>query len=1070
MKKILEIFSKKTNLSLSAFSSSKTNLPQFLSNSYELKLSEFYKILTEIYLEKKKYLELSGKTRIFWKPLFVEAFLILDNNHPELSKIPLNIPTINIRRKVSKLAKVMHPGSSVQSKILDEKSYKVKTDKFYEIIVDLYLSYKIKSTKIFWKPLIDEALASLSERYPYLSEISFELNSNTVKNKVLKLAKSKNLDLFPSTKIKKIDIELQSELTFRQHLPSDWTMKNSLILERYFQFMCISSVLGLFINDKLTMFTANNKIFYPTKYSVIEFRWGEFLKYARKVLGKKSFTESFLKVIQCNFFELFLAPRFSYAYKLADRNIKYKNVLVTNAFGTNFISVDFFGGELNDSHYLGLSLLDKNIKVILKFYEDGSNDLVEKNKRNLDIQIFLQPLFAEVIKLLKIKNEAGFSRNIVTGFCISVVEMRMLSFGVEGFVYQAAIFPLERFSSLFLRESSFKKSNFKHLLNIAKKMSQVFEYLGIGIVHFPTLEQVNSKSFIFVELNPTFFNNFSFKEKRETNKAYFDKNNLYYLINYNAEADSLTSSEVITKTSIYDFFEEARKKGAKMENIVTKVLSLIKPTPKQEKISCKNPFGITFTKKIAYFPENSVYFSVLPPISLTEQLANIIMYYKSAFNNPHMHPFFDKSFLGAISEPFLNELLYNHYLELQSQFLNATNLYYAQLEVLYSSNSYFQEVHLSYFFSKLKKEIDLYSNNIHVRSLTNTSSILKWLKNKKIFFEGFFPRGYRFSRLKENLTKFDYSRIEEIRKVKDNFSGSIISLNRVFRKSFQANLGFQLLRGAGGNISRTIDIDAKGMHANIALKFCSNKRRYQSKGVDWDEIYNDFYAHLQTIDKSFSHNLLQDVGLNRDGIKKHLLAILNGRSINVSYEKLPDFKKQKALAIEKYRLTTEKYLLLMNSAKKYLNGSDFVRCALEATENISNMTIFYGQFFPLEFTVKRKVNYVFQVYESLLTMALIYDLINCGIIIHSIERDGVVAFANDYQLFNLQFSQYKFVHQSVFGDVPISLSCNLLMNQDEKLPELFSQSIIKKNESFTTVESFRKLAEKFNESSYVESS
>lgn len=182
-------------------------------------------------------------------------------------------------------------------------------------------------------------------------------------------------------------------------------------------------------------------------------------------------------------------------------------------------------------------------------------------------------------------------------------------------------------------------------------------------------------------------------------------------------------------------------------------------------------------------------------------------------------------------------------------------------------------------------------------------------------------------------------------------------MKRNFRKSYQANLAKTL------NFI-CVDIDAKGLHANLVLA-CLNKKRK----LNWDDYFSGLVSHTKSKYKFFNSELFERIGINRDSVKEHILAIINGRSINMPYTALfpESLKDDNMIFLKKSRKKVSRSSYLLNVVvKEFFNQSDLVKDALVFRDKIGKMNVFMGSCFPAHFSLAKKINFVVQSFESLL--------------------------------------------------------------------------------------------------------
>lgn len=96
--------------------------------------------------------------------------------------------------------------------------------------------------------------------------------------------------------------------------------------------------------------------------------------------------------------------------------------------------------------------------------------------------------------------------------------------------------------------------------------------------------------------------------------------------------------------------------------------------------------------------------------------------------------------------------------------------------------------------------------------------------------------------------------------------------------------------------------------------------------------------------------------------------------------------------------------------------------------------------FPSFYKKKQKVNYVLQSLESLLTIALVYDVTSQGILLHSIERDGIVCFASEKKVKLLQFKLFQKLNKKFFEE-GIKLSSKLLLKEGDSMPTILFKDL-----------------------------
>ena len=70
----------------------------------------------------------------------------------------------------------------------------------------------------------------------------------------------------------------------------------------------------------------------------------------------------------------------------------------------------------------------------------------------------------------------------------------------------------------------------------------------------------------------------------------------------------------------------------------------------------------------------------------------------------------------------------------------------------------------------------------------------------------------------------------------------------------------------------------------------------------------------------------------------------------------------------------------------------------------------------------------------MLTIAIICDILKHNLILHFVERDGIVCFGTQKMLANLNFEYFDLLNDSIF-DCGIKLKCNILIKENQYVPE-----------------------------------
>nr|AYB71432.1 hypothetical protein [Trachelomonas grandis] len=873
-----------------------------------------------------------------------------------------------------------------------------------------------------WSKLFSDSVINVNKKHPELANVNFFYKPLSFKTAVYryrndllnsKLEVKETTDLPIINKKNSIMRTPQDKLDLEMHMYMardlwvDALERNSASIQTFLR----SNDIILAIGSMLPKFYEKNFIIWPT-VGYLSFTWAEFLKCLKMVRNSKGFRKLEKQEAQADFFSMLLTA-------------KSNDDGILRSIAPNWKVI--FSDSISLQNQTGEVLLSNDVIVNIKFGNVGKNGHF---KRRL---VYLTSMLEKEIKSRGLVPKNVSVMLIIRDIKAVLFYMKFLSFGSKGFTYEALYLPLKELSTLISLSGIYENRGFKKIFKRLMIIKTVFEGLKYGKLLFPT--DLKSTSIIFIEVNQQVLNTDRFDSLGNWPQSslidlYYERQQVYlnYHDIYNRLLQSINSDHKINRM-----------------NILTKTFPInlldseIESTYKNQVLDISGKIKIT----------RSAVYSRLSEVKSDKKLTDMTLQAVSSAVttlraslkivevNLKSIPSLSITRAQILNEPLA--LLYSNLIQIP--FLNSLNQFFPTIEWLFIQDAELGSLFLNFFSEKLSCEIKFAESN----STNMDISYLTWLR-KDPFFSGIFPAGYyftynKFTRNKEILYDFtrNMTRLEEIRKTfqsqYDSYcsSGSIIGLKRTFRKSFQANLAKLM-----GLIA--LDFDAKGLHANLVLAFLGIKGK-----VDWDSINQKLINYVRIHYKFYKEGLLAKLGVNRDSIKEHLLSIINGRSINVPYSvPFPEaFKPQYMISPSKAKLNKRKLKVEVESKYNYLinvivrNFFTFecklVAYALQFREIVKNMEFFMGSPFPNNFTLSKKVNYILQSFESLLTISLVIDIVNCQIILHSVERDGIVCFATAKQLSQLSFKNFEIINNNLFSG-GIEISCKYLTMVGETPP------------------------------------
>lgn len=755
---------------------------------------------------------------------------------------------------------------------------------------------------------------------------------------------------------------------------------------------------------------------WPTMGSV-KFNWGAYLKALRNVRNIKSFTHKEKLQAQADFFAILLTRRLV----IGDQTIFSPSIL--SSFTPNWEAR--FSTIITDDIQFGNNLMDEEVLIEISFSKLDSNYTQFKERA-----VFLSKMLADDFKVL------GINTLYVDPIKALLFHIKVNSFGVVGFTYQALYFSLKEFCKLTGYDLRCSKSDYSRLSIRLNDLKRAFLALKYGRIFFP--KNLGRNSIIFVEVNPTAINSDLYKlfsdwpEKESKIEVYKE----------------ITGDTLLDEDKIYNKLLETLQNGQKVsrQNLLDKTF----PTFGYSKeLEAKYQGQIFYTKAKIPIVRNAVYSPVsqissaslsLTPGSLskiTDLVINLSLGLQPIGQSLDLIPSMDVV-LQQVENSWLSTI-YHMYIQLP--FLDLINKFFSAAEKILNEDVLGRLFYPQYFSKKFEAEAKV----VRANPKSHSEQLLNWF-NTPFFFRGLFPEGYYFVNNKYtnqqgqqlyDLT-INYTRVEEIRKYSSPDDGPIVSganiaMKREFRKSFQADaaksMGFY-----------AIDCDAKGLHANLVLAYLRACGMNASDGVNWDYFMSELEQHARTNYQYYNNGLLEKLGINRDSVKKHILALINGRPVNTPYNFIfPEaFRKEFMKQVMKKKtgqtfLQSKFSFFIYRVIRPFFQEHPLVKQILVFREKVNSSSYFMGLSFQQDFNLSKKINYILQAFESLLTISIVIDMVNCKMIPHSIERDGVVFFCSAKQLSTLNFPKFEALNTRLFNG-KIELGIKYLTALGDKPP------------------------------------
>lgn len=898
---------------------------------------------------------------------------------------------------------------------------------------------------IDWDKIRDSSINFVNKNEPDLYEIDFSITLKSLKASVDYKRRSEKKNTV-DTVILKVDTDEKNsattniirspstdpELKIKKYFCHEW--RNFVVEDKVDIYLDLDDTLNAIMAILPEKYRGKGSkykdiLYWPdSENDPLCFLWGVYQESYRHVKNVRSSSLELKKKAQRNFFSLMTTTQFNFK----EKNESSSTLFINNAFNKivpNWmlkISIDVDEQILN-----GDKLIPEDTRVDIYFSKLG--------KVSARFKVFPVYFNYSVTKAIK-KSSILSTRKILSlteATRLLLTEIKSGSFDFAyNFNYEALILDCEEFCKLTGYKNECKKSSFKIIGIIINQLNIIFSYFKYGLILRPEKLTAKCKIFIPIDLKNIELNNFIDIPQEWSGppsriilikkKFNVDDNYIYQKLLEASKEENINERNIITK-----IFPEFHKSESEQEKEFANTI-INKKNLEFDRTTVYNCFTEVLPDN-----ENSLsYDSIADIAKIVSKLRSKLSLIQSKFNDlPDLQGIFDQKENKALST------LYK--VSLQGYYKDSLNIYFQSINNVIDNDPKAKKFSCSYFDRKVELELN-YLNNKNIKD-PETLDTLSFLK-KKPFFIGLFPRSYYFPNIKVTrdgkkieIPDPNISRIEESRKhertTKRSRTGSIISMEKIFRKSFQANLAAIL--SFDKNKFYALDIDIKGMHANVVLCFLESGLK-----INWDEEFTKLKNYIYENDKSkrYTQDELKKIGITRDSLKKHYLAILNGRKANGDYEySFPEAFKKEDLRKKKRKDTNEevetsKHNYLVNTIiKNFVLSNDFVSHVLEFREIIDNYTYFWGEEFHRDYNIKEKVSFVLQSMESIATMAIVTDVINSNMILHSVERDGIVCFGTSDQILRLSFKNFDKVNQKIFSG-GLELTLKYLTKLGEKPP------------------------------------
>jgi hypothetical protein len=913
-----------------------------------------------------------------------------------------------------------------------QKELKKKKKEKKELIVTealhIFLSITLKENP--WKEILKSAVDLVNTKYPHLSDISVVYKAESLKTAVYKRKKLVQIIDLQKIPDKKTSIvrrpqenpNIQYVAYFTNELEFEYVNFN--ITKTYLRRLEVMAGIFCSLSDGFLDSTGN--LTYPgllknSSKQLIILQIGDFFKNMLGILNVKSLSLKEKKLLQGELFSILLITKRSLK-KNGEVTTIYQNNLLKQFAPNWHITIN---SEVEVEHEMGLELLPDQtlIKIVFDHYTGV--------KRFKSLHLFSNYFFSEEILKKKLFEKNKNLRPIVEHLRLLVIEIKSQSFGCRNFLYEALIMNLSHLTKILDCYNDFQERRFKRLYSKLSDLNKVLIEFKFGELFFPEDLTTNTEIFLAINCNIV-------------NSKIYDKNVIlpgYLERIYEEKKKGLSQNQLFEKLQ-----EVKKEKGTKFNIFSTAFPSepfCHNSEEDQNSTIFINMNRISFIPSVVYNSETEI--NIPLSESLTQDtrqgIFNTVLELSQNFTKliPIIEKFPSLDQICAQNENKELSFLYNE--QFQEKCLIYLNIYFEKIDALISYDLRGSKNFADYFSKKLEKELKFARSNPQSVS----QDLVNWLESEP-FFSGCFPKGYYYPTIKLDLKKNSFlrniTRIEEIRKLsepnKNNQTkrGAIIALKRQFRKSFQANLGKFFFAENSDETCTAVDVDAKGLHGNLVLAFLG---KLGTEVVNWDYIFSDLVNYVKKNSFRYIDGTLENLGVDRDSVKEHILAVINGRSPNTYYKfvfpkaftkshliTLYSKKKQKVIEISKHS-----FLINIIVKKFFTENCPLIQHALEFRQKINSMKIFMGSSFPISFSLSQKINYVLQCLESILTMALILDITRNLTILHSVERDGLVFFANKSQISTLSFHYFNILNKNIFEN-NILISCKYLVKFGEK--------------------------------------
>lgn len=912
---------------------------------------------------------------------------------------------------------------------------------YQDFLSDCVSEYKVISKKevVNWKKLIDNVIKK-NNMYKTLS-----FNKISVQKYVYyhsnKITKKKNAKLYNEEGMSNYIIQVNAS-------PRLWDLFLSSGEQEEFMNMldAYTTTSNFFVEQVSSKVISGNKIFWPDN-GKITFLWKDYLNALRINKKQDSFTKkekiqhqkSFLYTFEGHHKHLRLYDPFEkqilgiHIPIAPNKAVTYKPALPHPAdVYLRDDNQELFHPDMEISIYFGKILplnIKENIHNLKKLYENQiyktDNSYIERNHMRF-YPPNLHPIINDITNTYGLLPPRANRKNFIIAVRSMIHSLTSSVFGFPEFTYQAAHYSLREFCEITRSLQFLKSSRLKEIQKLLYNMNIELTAMDIGRIIYPM--RIRGSCSIYIAINTQNFNQWKISYPQDLNELMDRKSGSSNILQIQELVDKGKSID-----DIYDMIETTRveKRKVTWSNILTKSLEVSLDRGSMDEIDMEQNHGSTVyvNKKTGITYKRSCTYTTQTEYVLTNKIQQITLIgIQESIQNlkNKLKPIIEEISKLTLEDFFKQEESYSvcevYHEKIQSNFLISLNDYFTSINNTLKKDPIYPDIE-KFFGVKLSKERNLLKK---IGKLSEKSQ--NWY-SENYFFDGIFPIGYKFSlskikykKKKSNTFLEAKNRVEELMRIdpENKFRPcSLITCERKFRKSFQANIAHQIfpLTSPPG---RGIEIDAKGLHANIAI-FLSGEN--STTTMDWTEEFSRLENYLlKTID--YKKGFLESIGIDRDSVKKHLLALLNGRKIYTPLSLCDEFGP-KLKCCDKLPRNLEKQL-----KEFFVSHCQFTKIISKVNSRVEKMEYFLGTPFPDYFDISAKLNLILQSVESLLTISVIYDILNSGNILQSVERDGIFIISNDKLIESLNFTTFKELNKKVLNG-KVELSTKLLVKAND---------------------------------------